>query len=135
MCALLMLVTRSVTRIYSQEFRDAGLEVTQHAMLMALTQMGPMTQGELGERMAVDKTTVSRNVKIMERNGWLSLAEDDDDARQRIVAVTDTGKRTLASARPAWLRAQARLKSALPGGEFESLKAHLPEIALAAMRA
>jgi DNA-binding MarR family transcriptional regulator len=134
-CNLFLVVARSVTRIYNEELRSSGLEVTQHAMLMVLDAVGPMPVGDLGQRIAVDKTTVSRNVQVLVRNGWVELERGAADAREKIVRITKDGARTLANARPAWNRAQQRLRDALPEGEFEQLRKRLPEIAINALAA
>lgn len=134
LCSVLMLATRSVTRLYDEELRSVGLEPTQHAMLFMVKSIGAMTLGDLGERLALDKTTVSRNAKILVRNAWLSL-ERGEDGRERIAMLTDAGVKKLAQARPHWERAQERMRKALPAGGFESVRKQLPDLALAAMNA
>lgn len=134
LCSVLMLATRTVTRLYDEELRTVGLEPTQHGMLLMVKSIGSMTLGELGERLALDKTTVSRNAKILVRNGWLSLARGED-GRERIALLTEAGAKKLAQARPYWERAQQRMRKALPAGGFESVRRQLPDLALAALKA
>lgn len=134
MCASLMLAARAMTRLYNEELRAVGLEATQHSVLFMLKNLGPMTMKELGDRLAVDKTTVSRSARVLERNGWVSV-EQGRDARQRILALTDAGRQTLDAARPHWERAQARIRAALPEGQFDSIRRGIPDLALAAMAA
>ncbi|MBL0927566.1 MAG: MarR family transcriptional regulator [Phycisphaerales bacterium] len=134
LCGLFQLASRSISRVYNEEFRGLGLGATQHAVLKLLKGVGPMAMGELGERLLLDKTTVSRNLKILERNGWAAV-ERGDDERRRIVAITPKGAAKLAEARPAWERAQERLRAALPAGDFEALRKHLPGVAMAALNA
>lgn len=134
LCGVLMVATRTVTRLYNDELRLVGLEATQHAMLYLLNQIGSMTLGDIGDRLAVDKTTVGRNAKIMIRNGWLAL-ERGQDGRERIASLTPAGIEKLAEARPCWNRAQDRLRTSLPPGGFESVRAQLPELAVAALNA
>src|SRR4051812_39987591 len=104
-----MVATRTVSRLYNEELRSEGLEVTQFTMLFVLKTIGPMTLGDLGDRVAVDKTTISRNAKILVRNGWCTL-ERGDDGRERIAALTAAGVKKLAHARPRWERAQQRMQ-------------------------
>jgi DNA-binding MarR family transcriptional regulator len=134
LCSVLMVATRAVTRLYNEELRSVGLEATQHAMLTLLKTVGPMTLGELGERLSVDKTTISRNAKVLTRHEWIAL-ERGEDARERIANLTDAGTRKLAAARPHWDRAQERMRSALPKGGFETLRQQLPDLAIAAQTA
>src|SRR5688572_26161838 len=56
-CGVLLIAARSVSRLYNDELRSVGLEATQHSMLTVLKHLGRMTMGDLGERLAVDKTT------------------------------------------------------------------------------
>lgn len=134
LCGVLMVATRTVTRLYNEELRAVGLEATQHSMLYLIKNIGPMTLGDLGDRLAVDKTTISRNAKILVRNGWLSL-ERGDDGRERIAALTASGVKKLAQAMPHWDRAQERMRKALPSGGFESIRGQLPDLAVAALNA
>lgn len=133
-CGVLLIAARAVTRLYNEELRSAGLEVTQHAMLTVLKHLGRMTMGDLGERLAVDKTTISRNVKVLERSGWV-VVERGQDGRERLASLTEAGAKKLASARPAWDRAQERMRAALSAGGFDAIRRELPDVALAAMRA
>jgi DNA-binding MarR family transcriptional regulator len=134
LCGVLMVAARCVTRLYNDELRTVGLEVTQHSMLAVLKIVGPMTLGDLGERLAVDKTTISRNAKVLARNGWLTLNRGED-GRERIASLTEPGLRKLASARSHWDRAQERMRTALPGGQFDVLRRELPSLAVAALTA
>lgn len=133
-CGVLLIAARSVSRLYNEELRSVGLEATQHSMLTVLKHLGQMTMGELGERLALDKTTISRNVKVLERSGWV-VVERGKDGRERIASLADSGARKLASARHAWDRAQARMRAVLPTGSFETIRRELPDVALAAMKA
>jgi len=133
-CAVLTIAARSVSRLYNDELRLVGLEVTQHALLAVLRQLGRVTVGELGERLAVDKTTISRNVKVLERNGWVSV-ERGKDGRERVTMLTDSGAKKLNSAKPAWDRAQHRMQEAMSSKSFETIRRQMPDVALAAITA
>lgn len=133
-CGVLLLAARVVNRIYNEELRHVGLEATQYSMLSILKQLPGLTIGDLGERLAVDKTTISRNVKVLERNGWVAT-DRAEDGRQRILTLTRAGGDKLASARTHWERAQNRMAAALPAGQFDSMRRELPEVALAALGA
>jgi DNA-binding MarR family transcriptional regulator len=133
-CGVLLIAARTVSRLYNEELRSVGLEATQYGMLTMLKHLGRMALGDLGERLAVDKTTISRNVKVLERSGWV-VVERGEDGRERIASLTDSGARKLASARPAWDRAQERMRAALSSGSFETIRRELPDVALAAMKA
>lgn len=133
-CGGLLVAARSVTRLYNEELRSSGIEVTQHAILMMLKGLGPTPLGALGERLAVDKTTISRNIKVLERHRWVTV-ECGQDARERVVSVTNAGVAALDKARPSWDRAQTRMRAALASGEFDRFREGFPDLALAAISA
>ena len=133
-CGALLIAARSVTRLYNEELRSEGIEVTQHAILMVLRALGPVPLGALGERLAVDKTTISRNIKVLERHRWVTL-DRGQDARERVASLTDSGAAKLDKVRPRWDRAQKRMRASLAAGEFDHLRERFPDLALAAMTA
>jgi DNA-binding MarR family transcriptional regulator len=133
-CGSLLIAARVVTRLYNEELRREGLEVTQHAILMVLKLLGPLPVGALGERLALDKTSISRNLKVLERNRWVVL-ERGQDGRHRVVSLTGPGAEKLASARPSWNRAQKRMRDAMPSDDFDALRRLLPDLALATLPA
>lgn len=132
LCGVLQIAARSVARLYNEEMRATGMEANQYTMLMLLEHFGAMTLGDLGARMSVDKTTISRTIKLMERHRWV-VVERGEDARERIATITKLGLSKAVSARPYWHRAQARMQAALRPGHFESLRAALPDLAVAAL--
>ncbi len=131
LCAALRQASRTVTRIYDAELRGAGLRSTQHSVLGLLGRVGEVRQGDLGELASLDETTLSRNLRLLEKSGWVTFRAGAD-RREKLVAITDAGKDKLAQARPAWARAQERLRRTLPEGTWDSLFAVLPDVAKAA---
>lgn len=91
-----------------------------------------MTHTELGDRLAAGKTTVSRNIALMERDG-LVTSEPGRDKRTKLVGPTPAGRRKLQTALPAWNAVQARVRDAMPRGTFDALLKTLPEATLAAL--
>jgi DNA-binding MarR family transcriptional regulator len=133
-CGVLLVAARSVTKLYNEELRPAGLEATQYGVLRMLKALGPTPLGALGECLAVDKTTISRNVKVLERHRWVTT-DRGEDARERVASITKAGDAALDKARPCWDRAQKRMRAALDSGKFEQLRDRFPDLALAAMSA
>jgi DNA-binding MarR family transcriptional regulator len=116
-CARLRRLTRRVTAVYDRELAAAGLRVTQYALLGALQQhqgaADGVTVSALAERMDMDRTTLTRNLKPLLEHGWISLAADPDDARARRVRIGAAGRAVCAAARPHWQRAQQQVNQAL----------------------
>ena len=118
-CASARRLARTLTQLYDRRLRRADLEAPQFAVLATL-QHGPTSQVALGRRHALDKTTVSRNLRVLMRKGWVALV-DSDDRRERQVALTPAGEVRLAKARVEWQHAQAELQSAMTGAQWRAM--------------
>jgi DNA-binding MarR family transcriptional regulator len=110
-CATLRRAARAVTHLYADELQGL-LEGTQYALLAVLNSWPGQNQATLGRILVLDKTTLSRNLALMKRRGWIEPAATGD-RRERGFHLTSAGARLLKSARPAWERAQRRLLMAL----------------------
>ncbi len=133
-CATLRRAARAVTALYDQELKPCGLRVTQFTLLEALGRAGEITQGQLGEILGIDSTTLTRSLALLRRRGWLA-ARPGPDRRERLWRLAAAGRRELLRARPYWERAQSRLRAALGPGEWKNLLAELNRAAGAALAA
>lgn len=129
-CANLRRAARLVTQLYSREM-GAGLEPTQFSLLTALAQSRVAGQSALGRVLGLDKTTLSRNLKVMLRHGWVEPAASED-RRERGYRLTPEGEQRLASSQPGWQRAQRRLRAALPPDDWEQVQSVFGRVAEAA---
>jgi DNA-binding MarR family transcriptional regulator len=127
LCAALRQASRAVTRTYDDELRATGLRTTQHAVLRLLGRVGEVRKGDLGEMASLDETTLTRSLRPLAKSGWVTI-HAGADRREKLVAITDAGKKRLEQARPAWTRAQQRMKRILSAGTWDSLFATLPEV-------
>lgn len=132
-CATARRVARTLTQLYDGALRGSGLEAPQFALLMTLEHKGPCTQAALGQHHALDKTTVSRNVRWLERQGWIRSAPGTD-RRARELQLTAEGRRRLAAARPSWRRAQEQLRSEMTPGEWTAMFSAFTSVSAAAGR-
>jgi len=126
-CANLRRAARAVTRIYNQELRTTGLEVTQYTLLMALSIMGETTQGVLGRLLALDTTTLTRMLRPLKKHGWVA-AHRGDDRRQRLLRLTAPGREKLQQSRPHWERAQEALRRSLGDAAWNRMGGLLTEV-------
>jgi DNA-binding MarR family transcriptional regulator len=133
-CATARHVARTLTQLYDIALRDTGLEAPQFALLMAIEKIGPCNQSALGERYALDKTTVSRNLKWLERQGWVHVASGKN-RRERELTLTAEGRKRLAAAHPKWRGAQALLRSEMSGADWNAMFRAFEKITEAAQRA
>ncbi len=131
LCAALRQASRAASRFYDAELRETGLRTTQYSLLRLLERLGELRQCDLGERAELDETTLTRNLRPLEKRGWVTIRAGTD-RRERLVAITDAGKAKVEEARPAWSRAQEAMRRSLPKGTWDLLFAALPEVTMAA---
>lgn len=103
---------RSITRLFDEKLRPHGLRATQFSILAALALMGPRPISELAEKLGLERTTLTRSTKVLERNGWIET-DPSEDARERRLRLTRTGRRQLEGAFSAWQAAQHRVERQL----------------------
>ncbi len=124
----------AVTQLYDQWLRAHGVEGPQFALLAMLDRLGQSNQATLGQRFDLDKTTLSRNLKVLKQKGWIETAAGAD-ARERVVRLTSSGRRRLAAARPTWRKAQGQLQLALDTHDWDTTLRVLDAVTTAARRA
>jgi DNA-binding MarR family transcriptional regulator len=127
LCNALRQATRAVSRLYDEELRGVGLRTTQYSLLRRLRAAGEARQRDLGGLMSLDETTLTRNLRPLIDAGWVAI-RPGEDRREKFVRLTDAGAAKLQEARPAWQRAQERLRSRLPEGTWSSLLDLLAEL-------
>lgn len=126
-CANLRRAARAVTRMYNQELRATGLELTQFTLLMALNITGETTQGDLGKLLALDTTSLTRMLRLLTKRRWIGVKEGDD-RRQRLLQLTPSGREKLERSRPHWERAQRRLQRDLGEPSWSQMGRLLAEV-------
>ena len=107
-CASLRRATRTVTQLYDDALRPAGLRATQFQTLLTIDKKGEATVTELTRLMLVDQTTLTRNLAVLERDGLLG-AVTKTDARLKSVKLTRAGKQALKAAMPLWIDVQKKV--------------------------
>ena len=100
--------TRAVTRLYDQVLAPSGLLATQFTLLVACAVAGPAPISTLADALAMDRTTLARNLKLVERRGLVKVIPGED-RRERIVTLNDIGYSTLSKALPLWQEAQTQI--------------------------
>lgn len=133
-CQNLRRLTRVVTRIYDQELRKAGLEITQFGLLTALAQTGEANQKRLSAGFAMDSTTLTRTLGLLRKQGWVRVKRGND-RRERLFSLTRAGKRQMAEAQPHWKLAEQRLRQKLGAAGWKRMKKTVSRMTEAAMKA
>jgi len=113
-------MNRVLTAIYDEELRRFHLKSSQLSRLVALTKAGPVRRLALGRYLSLDPSTLTRNLQVMLKNGWIKEVPDGGDRRGAPLEVTSKGRKLLESVGPAWQAAQTRAKKML-GGEATEL--------------
>jgi DNA-binding MarR family transcriptional regulator len=131
-CANLRRTARAVTRMYNQELRATGLELTQFTLLMTLNLTGETTQGDLGKLLALDTTSLTRMLRLLTKRGWIG-AKAGDDRRQRLLRLTSSGRKKLQQSQPHWERAQRRLERGLGEATWSQMGGLLAEVTRASV--
>ncbi|WP_024577741.1 MarR family winged helix-turn-helix transcriptional regulator [Afipia sp. OHSU_I-C4] len=101
--------SRALTRLYDAALKDHGIRITQFSLLRALRRLGgAATFSELADEVVLDTTTISRNVKVLAANGWVSF-QNTDDGREKKIRLSSAGGRKIDTATSSWQVAQDRI--------------------------
>ena len=122
LCLASRRAARAMTRLFERQLRPHGIRATQFTALVSLSLSGPLSIGALAAAIGVERTTLSRNLARLEARGWIEIAGNAADARSRIVSVTAGGRAVLATALPAWRRAQQTAEAAIGGAGADALR-------------
>ena len=120
MCASFRRATRVLTQYYDSALRPLGLRGTQFTLLQALSLAGKVSQGALGEILAIDSTTLTRTLAIMGRRGWIT-SRSGKDRRERWICLSEAGRAEFRRARPQWEKVQQRLRARLGNQRWNEL--------------
>jgi DNA-binding MarR family transcriptional regulator len=101
-CNQLRRATRGVTQLYETALLASGLKVTQLPILVGLGHVGDLSVTTLADALALDRTTLTRNLKVLEARGLVRTSESEDDARVRMVSLTLEGSDVLSDALQRW---------------------------------
>jgi DNA-binding MarR family transcriptional regulator len=107
-CNTLRMVSRVVTQLYDDCLRPSGLRVTQFSILAAVACLGAASLKQLEDELAIDQTTLTRSLILLERDGVLGRASHPD-GRIKAMRLTSKGRQALKVARPLWAQAQGKV--------------------------
>lgn len=129
LCLAAQRAARALVRRFDEALRPVGLTSGQFSLLMSLNRPEPPTIGSVAALLAMDRTTLTANLKPLERQGLLLVSIDPADRRGRRLALTDAGRATLAAAVPIWARTHDEVEQPLGDGEADRLRAGLLALA------
>ena len=110
------LAARRISQFLDREMEASGLSVAQLGLMAQIAGADDDTLGGLARRTGLDQSTLSRNLRTLEREKLIEIALVEMDMRRRAVWLTETGARRLEAAIPAWRRAHAKLEKHVSAG-------------------
>ena len=119
-CISLRTAARKVSALYDDALAPVGINIGQLSMLREIEKSSPLSLTELGRLSNLDRSTVGRNAKVLERM-HLVQAVAGEDHREAALTLTAQGTKAVAEAAPLWERAQATIERAMGGGEAARL--------------
>lgn len=116
--------TRIVQNMFDEAFKPIGLEGTQYTVLGHIFVHGPISLTKLADLMHVDRTTLARNLRPLEKKGLVEI-KTGSDRRAKVIDLTKRGEEVLAQALPLWKQTQGQIKSALGSDNWSSMISNL----------
>ncbi|CAN7279615.1 MarR family winged helix-turn-helix transcriptional regulator [Bradyrhizobium sp. LjRoot220] len=120
-CLALRQAARKTTRLYDAHMQKAGIRTTQFTILAQLILRGEMPVGKLAGFLGLERTTLTRNLALLETQKWIST-RPGEDPRARIVAITAQGRGIVRRSFPYWAKAQAEAGKQLGADGQAALK-------------
>jgi DNA-binding MarR family transcriptional regulator len=128
LCLNVQRAARALGRRFDDALRPVGLTQGQFSLLTSLNRAEPPTIGDVAALLALDRTTLTANLKPLERRGLVKVKVDSEDKRSRRLILTPTGRAVLAAAAPIWKRAHAQAERLLTRSSPDILRVSLREL-------
>jgi DNA-binding MarR family transcriptional regulator len=129
-CSRFRRATRALTRLYDEALASAGLRVTQFSVLRTLERAGrPLSISDLAANVALDRSTMGRNLDVLRRLGLVGFAPDAEDGRSSAVMLTEAGRSAIARALPQWRKAQGEVRRLFGAARLDRLIGQIDDLA------
>lgn len=126
-CLNLRMAARALTHMYDGHLQEAGLRATQFSILSAVGLKGGLTISRLASLLVMDRTTLTRNLRPLEREGLIEIGRGQD-RRTKALKLTAKGRERLAGALPLWQAAQRRFLDRFGAENWRALRQMLAAI-------
>ena len=124
-CLHLQRAARAIARRFDEALRPYGLTNGQFSLLMALNRPHPPRIGEIASLLAMERTTLTANLKPLERRGLVEVIADSEDRRGRRVKLNENGRDVLVSALPVWRETHDEIDKQLGEARVDQVRANL----------
>ena len=128
LCLHVQRAARALARRFDDALRPVGLTQGQFSLLTSLNRAAPPTMGDVAALLALDRTTLTANLKPLRRRGLVKVKVDAEDRRSRRLILTAAGRAVLAAAAPIWKRAHAQAERLLHSASADNVRASLREL-------
>jgi DNA-binding MarR family transcriptional regulator len=128
LCLHVQRAARALARRFDDALRPLGLTQGQFSLLMSLNRPEPPRIREVSSLLAMDRTTLTANLKPLERRGLLKVKVDKADKRSRRLILTAAGRALLVAAAPVWTQTHAETERSLTQSSADTLRATLSEL-------
>lgn len=125
LCLHVQRAARALARRFDEALRPVELTSGQFSLLTSLNRPEPPTIGSVAHLLAMDRTTLTANLKPLERRGLLKIAIDKEDKRSRRLSITAAGRALLRKAYPLWKDAHVEVEFLIAPGSAENLRKSL----------
>lgn len=130
LCGNVRMAARSLTSVYDEHLKPSGLRSTQLAVLWAVVALDDGTVGKIAKVITMDDSTLTRTLKLLERDKLVSL-HLGRDRREKRVRATARGRKAFSTAMPLWERAQSSMLKRLGGKRLPEVNSMLLHLASA----
>ena len=121
LCLHVQRAARALARRFDNAMKPIGLTNGQFSLMMSLNRPQPASMGSVVNLLAMDRTTLTAALKVLERRGLVKTAVDPKDRRGKLLSLTDEGMALLSAALPIWVRVHGEVDAEL-GGDVERLR-------------
>jgi DNA-binding MarR family transcriptional regulator len=119
--------SRILTQVYDAALRPTGLEANQFTLLVAIHLFKSVPITRLAQELFADQTTMTRNVKLLEKRGLVAITPGKD-RRIKLVSLTSEGQAVLGQALPIWEQVQAEIRQRFGNQKWQTLLSLLSEV-------
>ncbi|MBS0320937.1 MAG: MarR family transcriptional regulator [Proteobacteria bacterium] len=121
LCARLRQGTRRLSAHYDAALAPLGINIAQYSLLRNIGALAPVSLTDLGRATSLERSTIGRNVRVLQRDGLVAAVRSDGDQRAACIELTPAGRDCLRRALPLWQRCQREIRDRLGPERVDTL--------------
>lgn len=127
-CGNLRKTTRTITQFYDKILQPTGLRSTQCLLLIEVFFYEDISVSDLGNILLMDQSTVTRNIELLRKSGYINIKKEEQDSRRKSISITDDGLKKLEEAAPILKEVQIKIENGIGKERFQELLRTLKDI-------